>query len=74
MPLLDVSASRSDWVDVLSSILLGRCGLPGPFGSITASVLLICRLVRSSASSLSSSSFAAVYAGVGYTLTCSPAW
>ena len=60
MPLLGVSASRSDQMDVLSSILLGQSGLPGPFGSITAGVLLICKLVRSSARSLSLSSFAAV--------------
>jgi len=60
VPLLDVSVSRSGRVDVLSSILLGQCRLPGPFGSITAGVLLICRLVRSAASSLASSSLAAV--------------
>ena len=74
MWLLGVSVSRSGQVDVLSSILLGQCGLPGPFGSITAGVLLICRLVRSSANSLSSSSFAPAYVGVGYMSTCSLAW
>jgi len=73
MPLIGVSVSHSDRVDVLSSILLGWCGLPGPFGSITASVLLICKLVRSSVSSLSSSLFASVKAGVGYMSIHSPA-
>ena len=73
MLLLDVSVSHSDQVNVLSLILLGQCGLPGPFGLITAGALLICRLVRSLASLLSSSSFAVMYARVGYMSTYSPA-
>ena len=59
MLLLGAFVSRSDRADVPNSILLGRCGLPGPLGSIIAGALLICRLIRSSASLLSSSSFAA---------------
>ena len=65
MPLSGAFASQSGRVDVLSLILLGWCGLPGPLGSITASAFLICRLIRSAVSSLASSSLVAVYVGVG---------
>jgi hypothetical protein len=73
MLLSGASASLFDLVGVLSLILLGWCGLPRLFGLITASVLLIYKLVRSVVSSLALSSLVAVNSGVGYTSICSPA-
>jgi len=74
VPLLDASVNWFGQAGVLSLIPLRQSGLPGLFGSITASALLICRLMRSTVSSLASSLLGIAYAGVGYVSISSSVW